>query len=78
MSLKSCRQVNKKLDICGFAVSCVENSSKYWMGYPIRTVKEYLEEGGEYVFILATTNGDFQAEMKDELHREGIYDYIEL
>lgn len=68
----------QKLDICGFAVSCVENSSKYWMGYPIRTVKEYLEEGGEYVFILATTNGDFQAEMKDELHREGIYDYIEL
>lgn len=76
--LKEMTSGDRKMDVCGFAVSCIEGNPKYWMGYPIRTLQKYLEETEKYIFILATTNEYFRKEMKEKLLENGITDYISL
>lgn len=76
--LKEMTSGDRKMDVCGFAVSCVEGNPKYWMGYPIRTLQKYLEETEKYIFVLATTNEYFRKEMEEKLLENGITDYISL
>lgn len=63
--------------IAGFAVSLKEGSPNFYMGYPVKQF-DCIEDRKESVFILATTNPNYEHDMMELLKKEGIERYIRL
>lgn len=65
----------KAVPIAGFAVSCKEGTPNFYMGYPVMQF-DCIEDRKESVFILATTNPNFEHDMMELLRKEGVNQYI--
>lgn len=65
------------ISVEGFAVSCMDGNPKRYMGYPVVKFDEIAHKK-DCIFILATTNEDFENEMLGMLRKQGITNYISI
>lgn len=68
---------DRAVSIAGFAVSCACGNQNFYMGYPVRQFDQ-IENRKDSVFILATTNPNFECEMVSMIEKDGAGSYILL
>ena len=77
MLLEKLTSGERAVPIAGFAVSCADDAQCYYRGYPIMQFDK-IEDRKESVFVLATTNPDYEQDMAETIKNDCGAKYITI